>query len=95
MSGQQQDLLVFCPRLSKSASTRGRQADWGPRVRLNSIVIKGGEVDIDWSKEMAAWGGGAAYLEMMTRQIEQTLRQFPTVQQIHMTVEHTNDVLQP
>jgi spore germination protein GerM len=70
-------------------------ADWTTRVRLQSIAIQDGVAIIDWSKEMAAWGGGSARLGMLTQQVQQTLAEFPTIKSVRMTVDGSEEVLQP
>ncbi|HNS50216.1 MAG TPA: Gmad2 immunoglobulin-like domain-containing protein [Anaerolineae bacterium] len=74
----------------------GRQAEWGPRVRLLSLAIDDGVAMADFSREMEAYGGGSLRVKLLRDQITQTLKQFPTVQQVIIAVEgETETVLQP
>ena len=74
----------------------GRQAGWGPRVRLLSVTITDGIALADFSKEMEAYGGGSLRVKMLRDQITQTLKQFSTVQQVIIAVEgETETALQP
>ena len=73
----------------------GRQADWSNRAYLKSIKIENGTAYLDWSAEMAAWGGGSARLGMLTQQVTKTLQQFSTIKNVKMTVNGSEDALQP
>ena len=71
------------------------QPDWTSRVFLQSIRIENGVAFVDWSREMAAWGGGSARLGTMYDQVTRTLTQFPTIKSVEMTVDGSAEVLQP
>jgi spore germination protein GerM len=86
---------TLLPTPEKIASYPGRQADWGDRVYVQSVSIKDGVASVDWSKEMAAWGGGSAYLQQLSQQVALTLQQFPTITSVRMTVNGSEEVLQP
>lgn len=74
----------------------GREHTWGPRVTLRSLVINNGVATVNLSREINAYGGGSARVGNMYRQIESTLKQFPTVQQVRLAVEgETEGILQP
>ncbi|MBA3471130.1 MAG: GerMN domain-containing protein, partial [Herpetosiphonaceae bacterium] len=86
---------TLLPTPEQIASYPGRQADWSDRVYLQSISIKDGVASVDWSKEMAAWGGGSAYLQALTSQVTRTLQQFSSITSVRMTVNGSEEVLQP
>ncbi len=74
----------------------GREAGWGPRVRLLKLTITDGVALANFSPELRAYGGGAARATMIRTQIETTLRQFPSVQEVVIAVDgQTEGVLQP
>jgi hypothetical protein len=73
----------------------GRQADWGPRVRLRKLTIVEGVATADFSKEMAAYGGGSARVNAIQEQITLTLKQFPSVREVRILVDGKPDALQP
>ncbi len=74
----------------------GRQPDWGNRVRLLDLTIENGIATANFSQEMRAYGGGSARVAMIRQQITQTLKQFPTVDEVHIAIEgKTEGVLQP
>lgn len=76
-----------------------RQPAWGERVRLLSLTITDGVATADFSGELAFWqeGGGFAGVSIRARlireQITQTLLQFSTVQEVHITIEGAPDPL--
>lgn len=74
----------------------GRQAGWGPRVRLLKLTINDGVALANFSPELRAYGGGSARVALIRQQIETTLRQFPSVKQVVIAVEgQTKGVLEP
>jgi hypothetical protein len=73
----------------------GRQLDWGPRVRLRKLIIVDGVATADFSKEMAAYGGGSARVQAIQEQITLTLKQFPSVKEVRILVDGKPDALQP
>ncbi|HEY1012260.1 MAG TPA: GerMN domain-containing protein [Herpetosiphonaceae bacterium] len=83
------------PSPEEVAAFPGREADWRPRARVQSVRIEHGVAYVDWSKEMKAWGGGSARLGLLNRQVKQTLFQFPSITDVVMTVDGSADVLQP
>ncbi|HEX8230003.1 MAG TPA: GerMN domain-containing protein [Chloroflexia bacterium] len=73
----------------------GRQPDWGPRVKLRKLTIVEGVATADFSKEMAAYGGGSARVNAIQEQITLTLKQFPSVKEVRILVNGKPDALQP
>lgn len=74
----------------------GRGPDWGPRVQLRKLTIVDGVATADFSREMRAYGGGSLRVLLIRQQIEQTLKQFPTVQTVVIAIEgETEGVLEP
>ena len=73
----------------------GRQPDWGPRVRLRKLTIVDGVATADFSKEMAAYGGGSARVNAIQEQVTLTLKQFPSVKEVRILVGGKPDALQP
>jgi Sporulation and spore germination len=74
----------------------GRTLAWGPRVTLRSLVIRDGVATADFSREINAYGGGAARVGAIRAQIESTLKQFPTVREVVIAVEgRAEDAIQP
>lgn len=73
-----------------------RGADWGPRVTLRGLTITDGVATADFSQEMRSYAGGSLRVMLIRQQIEETLRQFATVQEVRIAVEgETEGVLEP
>jgi spore germination protein GerM len=93
---QQPGLSTALPMPEEVQSYPGRQADWGDRVRLLGLTIEDGVATANFSREMQAYGGGSARVQMIREQITQTLLQFPTVQTVQIAVEgEVETALQP
>jgi hypothetical protein len=73
-----------------------REPDWGPRVTLRGLTITDGVALADFSQELRSYGGGSLRVMLIRQQIEQTLRQFATVQEVRIAIEgETEAVLEP
>lgn len=84
------------PGPDQVAAFRERVGHGGDRVRLNSLRIVDDVAYVDFSGEMEAHGGGSARVMCLRQQIVRTLKQFPTVQEVVISVEGcSEDVLQP
>jgi hypothetical protein len=69
---------------------------WGPRVTLRSLIIDNGIATADFSDEINAYGGGSARVTAIYQQVVSTLKQFPAVNEVRITVEgQSAAVLQP
>lgn len=77
------------------ADYTGDKTGWTGRVHLRSVRIEGDTAYVDWSREMRAWGGGSMQLESLQAQVDLTLKQFSQVKNVVMTVEGSEEVLQP
>jgi hypothetical protein len=74
----------------------GRTAAWGPRVRLNSLIIRDGVATADFSPELNAYGGGSLRVWGISQQIRTTLLQFPSIREVVISIDgRSGDVLQP
>src|SRR5919202_3017279 len=75
------------PTPSEVLGFEGRAAGWGPRVRLLTLTITNGVARANFSPELRAYGGGAARATAIRKQIETTLRQFPSVKQVVIAID--------
>lgn len=74
----------------------GRGPDWGTRVRLLDVRVENGVATANFSRELRAYGGGSTRVLLIRSQIECTLKQFPSVQDVVIAVEgQTEGVLEP
>jgi spore germination protein GerM len=56
-------------------------------VTLRGLTISNGVAMVDLSGEVAVVGGGSARVGLVNEQIVQTLKQFPTVKDVKISVE--------
>jgi hypothetical protein len=103
------DVLLWGPPLGSPASLTtalplpqqvltypGRQPNWGPRVTLRGVSIAHGIATADFSRELAAYGGGSTRVQLIRQQISKTLSQFPSVRAVRIAIEgQTEGVLEP
>ena len=68
-----------------------------PSIGLASVLIcVNGVATANFSRELAAYGGGSLRVRLIREQIARTLRLFPTVRQVRIAVEgQTEGVLEP
>lgn len=65
-------------------------------VRINSLVINNGVARADFSRELTEGIAGSCRVVAIRAQIETTLKQFPTVKNVMLSVEgETETILQP
>ncbi|HLC70000.1 MAG TPA: Gmad2 immunoglobulin-like domain-containing protein [Patescibacteria group bacterium] len=65
------------------------------RVSIKSLVVENGVAKVDFSKELEP-AGGSCLVTAIRAQIEQTLKQFPTVTAVEISINgNKEDILQP
>ncbi|TFB09098.1 hypothetical protein E3V08_01170 [Candidatus Atribacteria bacterium MT.SAG.1] len=67
-------------------------------VKVNSVEIDNGVARIDLSLELQSYGGGSFSVFYIREQIERTLKEFPSIEEVVITVEGKSEkdgVLQP
>lgn len=64
-------------------------------VAVRSLVIEDGTARVDFSGELRAASSGSCRVAAIRSQVEKTLRQFPSVQRVEITVEGEADALEP
>lgn len=87
--------ITALPTYKEIVQYKGRTPDWGYEVRLIKLTIENGVATANFSKELRAYGGGSARVQQIRQQIEQTLKQFPSVQQVVIQIEGDPNALQP
>lgn len=88
-------MTTALPTPQEVARSMAPRNEWSGRAYLRSLKIENGVAYIDWSREMTAWGGGSTRLHFFGEQVVTSLKQFPSVESIQMTVEGSQEVLQP
>jgi hypothetical protein len=67
-----------------------------PDVKIQKLLINSGVARVDFDKQIEFQVGGSARVSAIRSQITQTLRQFPTVEKVIISVDgRTQDILQP
>jgi hypothetical protein len=81
---------------TEEEKSRGFLTSVNPGVRLQSLDISNGVARVDFSRELDENVGGSCRVEAIRAQIEETLKQFPTVQEVVISIDgRTEDILQP
>lgn len=62
-------------------------------VKINKITVSGGTASVDFGKELISGEEGSCEKEMIKTQITETLKQFPTVKEVKITVDGEENVL--
>ena len=88
------ELLLVGPTLEEKSA--GYFTSINPSVKLNSISIQAGKAKVDFNGQLEQAVGGSCRVSAIRSQIEDTLRQFPTVKEVIISVNgRTEDILQP
>ncbi|MDD5032260.1 MAG: GerMN domain-containing protein [Patescibacteria group bacterium] len=67
-----------------------------PGVKIQSLVIKDGVAKVDFDEQLEFQVGGSCRVAAISAQIRETLKQFPTVDEIIISInDRTEDILQP
>lgn len=94
--GNLADARTALPSVQEIVQYGGRGPDWGYEIKLIKLTIENGIATANFSKELQAYGGGSGRVQAIRQQIERTLKQFPSVQQVVIQIEgQSAGVLQP
>jgi hypothetical protein len=63
-------------------------------TKINKIAVEGGVAKVDFSKDLTEGISGSCEIETIKAQISSTLKQFPSVKDIKITVDGQSDILQ-
>ena len=67
-----------------------------PGVKINRLVIVDGVAQVDFDAQMEYQVGGSCRVGMIVRQIQETLKQFPSVKEVKISINgRSEDILQP
>lgn len=67
-----------------------------PNVKIQKLTIENGVAKVDFDEELQSYAGGSCRVTAIRAQIEQTLKQFPTVKSVVISIDgRTQDILQP
>ncbi len=89
-------LMELFKGLTSSESANGLATAINPGVKINSLTINNGLAKIDLSKELGDKVAGSCRVTAIRSQITQTLKQFPTVSAVLISIDgKMAGVLQP
>jgi hypothetical protein len=75
---------------------RGFRTTINPGVTINRLTIVDGVAKVDFSETLQAKVGGSCWTHFIRLQIAETLKQFPSVQTVEISINgRTEDILQP
>ena len=81
---------------SESEQADGYLTSINPGVEIQSLVIENGVAYVDFSEQLEYQVGGSCRVSAIHAQITETLKQFPTVDEVLISVDgRTEDILQP
>lgn len=81
---------------SESEQVQGYSSNLNAGITINSLKIDGQTAYVDFDKQMEEGMGGSCRTAAIRAQIIETLRQFPTISEVVISVEgRTEDILQP
>jgi len=67
-----------------------------PGVRIQSLIIENGVAKVDFDEQLEFQVGGSCRVAAIRAEITQTLKQFPTVKEVIISINgRTEDILQP
>ena len=82
--------------VTQEESEKGYYSSIPKDVEINSLSIEDGVAKIDFNNKLQEEIGGSCKVSAIRSQIENTLKQFPTVEQVIVSIEgETEDILQP
>lgn len=75
---------------------RGFISTINPGVRIQKLVIEDGAAKVDFAQQLEFQAGGSCRVAAIRAQITDTLKQFPTVESVVISINgRTEDILQP
>ncbi len=81
---------------TQQESSQGFVSSIGPGVRIQRLTVEGGVAKADFNEQMEYQMGGSCRVAAVRAQITDTLKQFPTVNSVVISVNgRTEDILQP
>ncbi|OGH67071.1 MAG: hypothetical protein A3B90_00585 [Candidatus Magasanikbacteria bacterium RIFCSPHIGHO2_02_FULL_41_13] len=81
---------------SSAEKTDGYFTSLNTGINIQSLTIENGVAKIDFNKKLDEAVGGSCRVAAISAQIRETLKQFPTVQDVVISIDgRTEDILQP
>jgi len=74
----------------------GYYTNLNPDVKIQRLAIENGLAEVDFDETLEGSVGGSCRVTAIRSQIIQTLKQFPTVENVIISIDgRTEDILQP
>ncbi len=81
---------------TESEKTDGYLTSINPDVKIQSLTIEDGVAKVDFNEQLEFQVGGSCRVAAIASQIRETLKQFPTVNDVIISIDgRTEDILQP
>jgi spore germination protein GerM len=81
---------------TESEKADGYSTSINPNVKIQSLTIEDGVARVDFDKQLEFQVGGSCRVAAIASQIRETLKQFPTVNNVIISIDgRTEDILQP
>lgn len=81
---------------SEKEESEGFFTSINPGVKIQKLTIENGTANVDFDEQLEFQVGGSCRVAAIRAQIIQTLKQFPTVQNVIISInDRTEDILQP
>lgn len=88
------ELLLAGPTLSEKE--QGFFTNINPGVKIQKLTIENGMAKVDFDEQLEFQVGGSCRVSAIRAEITQTLKQFPTVNEVIISINgRTEDILQP
>jgi spore germination protein GerM len=81
---------------TEAEKTEGYFTSINPGVKIQSLVVANGVANVDFDEQLEFQVGGSCRVAAIASQIRETLKQFPTVEDVVISINgRTEDILQP
>lgn len=81
---------------TKEEKSRGFFTSINPEVKIQKLTIENGTAKVDFDEQLEFQVGGSCRVAAIRAQIRETLKQFPTVKEVLISINgRTEDILQP
>ncbi len=82
--------------VSEEEKSQGYFTSINAGVKINKLVIENGTAEVDFDEQLEFQAGGSCRVSAIRSQIIQTLKQFPTIENVVISIDgRTEDILQP
>lgn len=82
--------------ISSNEANSGYSTNIGYGVKLQKITIENNTAKVDFDETLESYGGGSCNVTSIRSQITETLKQFPSVKNVIISINgRTDDILQP